>query len=620
MVDPTRLPARANPLVGNALRTRDDIQRAVLDLYRPLGPYTSPGGARVALGSQGAVFAARVAELEGFARPLYGLVPLAVGGGDTSAWERIAEGLAAGTDPNGPEYWGPVPSDSDQRMVEQAAVGLSLAFLPNETWDRLDNTARRHLAGWLLGVFEHDPVPNNWQFFRVLVALGLERVGVAFDQSKLNESLDLIESYRRGPHWYQDGLIANIDYYVPWAFHTYGLMYVAANRLGLGDDRRAAGFAERAAGFADDFVHWFGPDGAAVPYGRSLTYRFAAGSFWGALAWADVESVPWGVAKGMWLRHLRWWSDKPISDRDGVLSIGYSYDNRRLAESYNSAGSPYWCMKFFTGLAADGDHPFWTIDEEPQPIIAGPVVLSDAGWVVNRDAREAILVPARRSPPFTFMEQTAAKYDKLVYSSASGFAGDCEPGFGEPITDSTIAVIDRDGERRVRTGVADTGIDGDRVWGVWTPFPDVRIVTVATADLPWQWRVHVVDTRRPIVIEETGFAVRVEPTPLTRRTVSEDDHAVVTAQGDDAVSVLADVSGGRTAQVRPLPVNAHLLWTHARCPTLVADLGIGRHTLVSAIWSGSGGVDTPPVPLDSSNDLIELAQRVVDDASTGRSL
>ena len=79
----------------------------------------------------------------------------------------------------------------------------------------------------------------------------------------------------------------------------------------------------RLVSFAADFQHWFAPDGAAIPYGRNLTHRFAMGDFWGALAWANVESpVPWSRAKGLLMRHLRWWAQWPISDRDGVLPVG----------------------------------------------------------------------------------------------------------------------------------------------------------------------------------------------------------------------------------------------------------------------------------------------------------
>src|SRR5436190_10328264 len=351
---------RANPIAGNPFVTKHDVRRAVVDLVDPIVPYLSPGNARARLGSSGAVFAPRVAELEGYARPLWGIVPLVAGGGGFAHWERWVAGLANGVDPDGPEYWGPCGAEIDQRMVEMAAIGFALAFVPEYLFDPLTGRQRDHVIEWLRGIERGEPAQNNWQFFRLLVQMGLERVGVEIDRDAQARSVELVDSYAIGGGWYTDGSSGNIDYYVPFALHTYGLILAAS---GLGDRGAAERYVERARQFAPDFQHWFAPDGAAVPFGRSLTYRFAQGSFWGALAMADVDALDWATVRGLALRHLRWWSDRPISDRDGVLSVGYGYDNRTMSESYNSAGAPYWCMKGFAMLAASDDHPFWTVAE-----------------------------------------------------------------------------------------------------------------------------------------------------------------------------------------------------------------------------------------------------------------
>jgi len=71
--------------------------------------------------------------------------------------------------------------------------------------------------------------------------------------------------------------------------------------------------------------------GRAIPFGRSVGYRFAMVSFWGALAYADVElpaPLTWGMVKGIVMRHLRWWQTQPdIWSPSGTLTIGYSYPN-----------------------------------------------------------------------------------------------------------------------------------------------------------------------------------------------------------------------------------------------------------------------------------------------------
>ncbi|MCH2623683.1 MAG: DUF2264 domain-containing protein, partial [Acidimicrobiales bacterium] len=325
---------RANPMAGNPFASKADAQQAVRDLVEPVLPHMSPGGARVRLGSGAALFPRRVAELEGYARPLYGIVPLVVGGGHFDHWDRWCEGLVAGTDPDGGEYWGACTGDTDQRMVEMAAVGFAIAFTPEHFWDPLGDGAKERVLAWLDGIDEFEPAANNWQFFRLLVHVGRERIGAPGDPAAAQRSVERIEEYHVSDGWYRDGVLGNVDWYLPFAFHTYGLVLHAS---GLGDREAAGRYLERARVFGPEFCHWFGPDGAGIPYGRSMTYRFAQSSLWGAYALADVEGVPWDEARGHWARHLRWWADRPISDRDGVLSIGYGYDNRRLAEGYNSA-------------------------------------------------------------------------------------------------------------------------------------------------------------------------------------------------------------------------------------------------------------------------------------------
>src|ERR1700712_697326 len=120
--------------------------------------------------------------------------------------------------------------------------------------------------------------------------------------------------------------------------------------------------------------------GSAIPFGRSMTYRFAMVGFWGALGFADVElpaPLTWGVVKGILLRHFKWWStQKDIFNNDGTLSLGYSYANMYLTENYNSPGSPYWCCLAFIPLALPETHPFWAASEEPYPSMSLPEVVA----------------------------------------------------------------------------------------------------------------------------------------------------------------------------------------------------------------------------------------------------
>lgn len=81
--------------------------------------------------------------------------------------------------------------------------------------------------------------------------------------------------------------------------------------------------------------------GAAIPFGRSMVYRFAVIATFSAFPLVDLDPpapLKWGHLKGMVLRHLRTWATLPIFRSDGTLSIGYGYDNMNMTENYNAPG------------------------------------------------------------------------------------------------------------------------------------------------------------------------------------------------------------------------------------------------------------------------------------------
>jgi len=592
--------ARANPMAENPLATKDDVRRAVIDLVEPIVPHLSPGSARARLGSFGSTFATRVAELEGYARPLWGIVPLVAGGGTFAHWDRWVAGLAHGTDPEHEEYWGPCGAEIDQRMVEMAAIGFALAFTPECLWDPLTGAQRDRVIEWLRGIERGEPAQNNWQFFRLLVQMGFERLGVSVDRDAQARSVVLLDSFATGGGWYTDGAGGNVDYYVPFALHTYGLVLAAS---GLGDREAAARYIERARAFAPDFRHWFAPDGAAIPFGRSLTYRFAMGSFWGALALADVDALDWPTVRGLALRHLRWWSEQPISDRDGVLSVGYGYDNRRMSETYNSAGSPYWCMKAFAMLAAPDDHPFWS-GPEAEPGRPTTVTLPRAGMVVGGDDGQAVALMAPAPGGWSFVEESDAKYQKLAYSSRFGFSGDF-PMYGILyVTDSMLAVTDpTTGARGVRTGTQLSELADGAALSRWSPLPGVRIDTALWGGAPWHIRVHRIVTDRSIAVNETGFALPWEPEGFGPDRPESADAGWVVATSEWGGSTIVDRSpfgGPRTGELRALSPNANLMHPHTIVPALDVTLPAGQFLLAAAVGASH---DAFAVAVDRAPDL-----------------
>jgi hypothetical protein len=530
-----------NPLAGNPLRTRDDLVRAVRDLVEPLLPSFSPGAARVRLGNSGVAFPDVAEELEGFARPLWGLVPLTAGGEAWPHWELWRRGIASGTDPAHPEYWG--EPRRDQRMVEMAALGFGLAFAPDELWQPLPQPVRDNLVAWLEHIDDHLPVENNWQFFRVLVNLGLERVGRFRRADAQRESLALLESYAGDDGWYRDGADehAHMDWYVPWALHTYGLIYAAS---GLGDPARGERYRQRARRFAQHHQHWFDARGRGIPYGRSLTYRFAQVAFWSALVLADEKALPWGRIKGLLLRNLRAWSELPIATRDGLSPA--------IVEPYSSSGSPYWALKAFLALAQPASHPFWKAAEEPLPELDAPVVQKPARWVISRDADQAVALCAGQ--PEIRWPNGPARYAKLAYSSAFAFSvAGAESRPNHNAHDSMLALRADEGPWRVRDEIDAWGIEGEWIWSRWSPLEGVEVVTVLGGRCPWHWRLHRVSSERALRSCEAGFSLGYEGLgPALEGMEVEADERSVVLRSAWGISAIRDDGGAAPRQAQPL--------------------------------------------------------------------
>ncbi|WP_337270496.1 DUF2264 domain-containing protein [Oryzifoliimicrobium ureilyticus] len=573
--------ATANPLFGNMMQTREQMAKGLLDLFDPLLPFFSNGNARVRLDAVGAHFDRAAADLEGFARPLWGLAPFAAGGGRFAHWDRYAEGIANGTDPKHPEYWGSV-NGRDQRMVELAALGFALALVPERLWDPLKGEARDRLIAYLKHARQFDYAENNWKFFRILVDIALDRLGVDFDRSLTKAYLAELDGFYIADGWYRDGNIRRIDHYVPFAMHFYGLIYAR-----LVDDDHGQRYRERARLFARDFSTWFAEDGAVVPFGRSLTYRFACAGFWSALAFAGEEALPWGEVKGLTLRHIRWWSRQPIANSDGVLSIGYAYPQLTMSESYNSAGSPYWAFKAFLPLALEEEHPFWTAPEAslPQAPIHHP--LPHPGMIMMRSGQDVVALSSGQEN--LQMRCGPEKYAKFAYSAHYGFSIEVdERGFATGAFDSMLSLSDDRIHYRVRETNEDAQIAGDAVYAKWHPWPEVTIETWLVAAAPWHLRIHRIKTPRSLKCIEGGFAIAKRDGDLDHSTSA---NRSASALGEFDFSGIVDIGSSVPREgfvQKPLP-NTNLMVSKTLVPQLRADIPAGQTILCAAVMAVRGG-------------------------------
>lgn len=486
------------------LSTKQDFQALMHLFLDPLKPYYSAGGARLHLGETGVTYGQAAIELEAFSRPLWALVPFWMGGGSDPEFEDIyRRGLAAGSDPENPEYWGEC-KDYDQCFVEMAAIACGLLNAPEKLWDPLSDAEKQNLARWLDQINHHQIPECNWQFFMILVNLALKKCGMPYDPENMARGLARIDSYYSGDGWSTDGASPQKDYYIPWAIQYYGVLYskFAADT----DPERAALYRSRAELFAQQFIYWFDENGAALPYGRSLTYRFAQNCFWAACVWAGLEPFPLGVMKGLIVRNFNWWLDQKMFDRDGILTIGYCYPQMYMAERYNAPGSPYWGMKSFILLALPDSHPFWSAEAEPMPALDVLKPMPHANMLVARTKGRVTAYAAGVNEGHGH-GQFPEKYAKFAYDTRFGFcASRSREVIYQAAPDSMLAFV-IDDNVFVRKVSLSHEIRADRVVSKWSPFPGITVTTTVLPTADGHIRRHEIESAYPCEAYDCGFAV-----------------------------------------------------------------------------------------------------------------
>lgn len=492
-----------SPISNNPLNSRKDFSDLLFQLLDPLLSLYSPGKARLCPGSSAAVYDEAAAGVEGFSRPLWGLIPFWAGGGNCRLFETICkEGLSAGTNPEHPEYWGGF-HDIDQRFVEMAAIAYGILLTPEKLWDPLSQKEKENLAAWLDGINHYACPPCNWMFFGILVNIALKSKGFPYSQKILTEYLDYIESCYQGGGWYLDGQNGEKDYYISFAFHYYSLIY--CRFMQEEDPDRCAQYKDRAKQFAKDFIEWFADDGSSIAYGRSLTYRFAQVSFFSMCAACELEVFPYAVMKGLIVRHLTSWMNRPILNSSGILTIGYGYENLLMSEQYNAPGSPYWAMKTFAVLALPEEHPFWKAPAAPLPELPARSMQTHSGLLLQRIHGDVTAYTGGRTLPHHHVH-TEEKYSKFAYSSRFAFSVPRSMRSLEEAAPDSMLAFEIDHMIFVKGISRQISYSDSCISLEWSPWEGIHVATQICAEANGHRRIHTITSSRDCFAYDCGFA------------------------------------------------------------------------------------------------------------------
>lgn len=589
--------------ISKILSSREEVTQALMTMLSALDKQFPAGVAQFSLGKTCAHYSTGIAEMEGLSRALWGLFPLMAGGADVPFSEKYINAIKLGTDPQSPSYWGET-GPYDQRLVEMAAYGLGLALLQDTLTDRFSETELKNLHRWLNQITDAQMPDSNWNYFAIIVQLGFKRAGMPYDQAAIDRRFNMMEAYYLGGGWYSDGPGRPKDYYISMAFHFYGLIYATLNAQD--DPVRAATLRERAGLFAKDFIYLSAADGASVPFGRSLTYRFAMVAFWSGVAFAGLDVFSPGVVKGLILRHLRWWLEQPIFDRDGILTLGFAYPNLAMCEDYNSPGSPYWALKVFLIMALPADSDFWQAQELPLPELAPVHAIVPAQQILqhHENSQHVVMLTSGQLELNNYVN-TEAKYTKFAYSTRFGFTIERgRYGIKHAACDSMLLLSDNDNYWRGRRECDSVEMQDGAIYSRWLPWHDVQIDTWLIPCGDWHVRVHHVTSARRLQTVEGGFAV-IKADAETSGQWSQ-------VRAVNGMSVIADIAPQapfRRGDSVVTPPNSSVMFAEcAVIPTLTGEIDAGEHWLCCAVnASGDSDARQPILPtLRIQNNTLEV--------------
>jgi hypothetical protein len=337
-----------------------------------------------------------------------------------SITEPFIKAIIKGTDPNSGAYWGD-PKPGDQ---VGSVFAMAVYVNPQRFWDPLTAKQKSNVLEWLKKQVYNKSSNNNFYYFHLAVTPLLGKNGVVSNREQLTKMFNRLMGWYQGDGWFLDGANRGIDYYNIWAFQLYNQLiykYDPAWRKQFGSRIKST-----TAAFFKTFPYLFGRDGGPIPWGRSLTYRFACNA---SIGWSVLNGncpLPAGEARRIASGALKYFWEHGCLGKNGLLSLGYRGANTSMAEMYMEPFDPYWAMQGMSCLLIPANDPFWATTEKPMPADGkgGKIAVKGAQFVlrVSTIDGEARMFPAGQ--PFfnkAWMGQITTRYDQNAYSSYLGF-------------------------------------------------------------------------------------------------------------------------------------------------------------------------------------------------------
>jgi len=311
-------------------------------------------------------------EFEGLARTFMLAAPIITEHPDSrlndfSIKEYYANQVLLASNPKSPRFVGKLSEiireygfRAYQHTAEGAALTISLTYSKSQIWDAYSRREKDQIAS-LISDFAHNRTSgHNWRFFNVIMLTFLKLNGYPIDETTLKDHMQHIMAFYVGDGWYRDG--KSFDLYNPWAFHLYGAIW--CSWYGYEHEPEIAQIIEeRHNEFMKTYPLMFSRDGHQLMWGRSIIYRCAASSAFGAAFLLKKTPVDPGWSRRVASANILQFLTRDDVFRNHIPCIGFYSPFDALVQGYSCTASPFWMSKAYVALTLPENSPFWTARE-----------------------------------------------------------------------------------------------------------------------------------------------------------------------------------------------------------------------------------------------------------------
>ena len=355
--------------------------------------------------------------------------------------------------------------------------------------------------------------------------------------------------------------------------------------------------------FIPDYSHFFSASGEHVPYGRSITYRFNSLGVFGLAPQVGLEAIPYGEMRRICRSSLEFFAKQPITQEQGLLSVGWTDEYQGVAEPYTCPGSTYWAAKGLMMLAIPPEHRFWTDEELPYPAERGDFsrVIEAPRFVLKGIDGDVELLNAGAQVSRGGSRYGTWKWSKLAYRTGMGFL--LTPDFDQYPLDAQLTAVPEGFEKRFgRRATIPIAADPDHlgfIYALGQRGDGVDFNAPIRTDLfpngEWVLAVHQVKTFVPTRFYHGSFAVGSDDAEFEKSSAGADYAIVSSGELSSSIQNIAGFSkvswDERLDDASP---RRHLTKDYHVTPVFESEIIDGKDVLAVLFWAGENGKNGVP--------------------------